>query len=474
VSADRGLRRTKIVCTIGPASQSDEVLRQLLQAGMDVARLNMSHGTHETHADLYTRLRRLAHEEGRPLAILLDLCGPKIRTGELGEGLPLVPGQTVYLCHEEALPADPPGTLLPISYPWLLQDLQPGHAILLEDGLMELRVVAVRPPLLEAQVVVGGLLKSRKGVNFPGVPLSVPSLTAKDEEDLRFGLALGVDMVALSFVRQAADLARARALMRQVGVERPLVSKFEKFEAVERLEEVVEASDACMVARGDLGVEVPMERVPLIQKDLIAACRRRGRPVITATQMLESMIVNPRPTRAELTDIANAILDGTDALMLSGETAVGRYPVQAVQVMDRVARQAESRLPYESIHLAAAPAGDPVEAVALAACEIAQTLNASALLACTTSGRTARAIARWRPRTPILGITPEPQVARQMNLLWGVVPVLAASYRQPAELLESATRAALASGLVQEGQTVVLTAGVPVGQPTNMIAVQRL
>ncbi|MGE0488289.1 MAG: pyruvate kinase [Vulcanimicrobiota bacterium] len=464
------LRKTRIVATIGPASSSEEMIEKLLEAGMNVARLNFSHGTHHQHAEVFARLRSISERLGKPLGILQDLCGPKIRLGEMKPDTHFGNGELVrFVSHEmvgDAHQAE-------ISYDGLFREVRVGDRILIDDGLLELVVEEIEGEAVLARVRVGGPARSRKGVNLPGVALSVPALTDKDREDLRFGLELGVDLVALSFVRRPGDLEAAREAMREAGRRVPLIVKIEKPEALLNLEEIVTRADGVMVARGDLGVEMPLEEVPLIQKKLINLCVEKARPVITATQMLESMVVSARPTRAEVNDVANAILDGTDAVMLSAETATGAYPDRAVEVMSRIAARTEESLDWLSIHKKTPPKGHAVEAVALAACEVAEEISAGAILACSSSGRTVRAISRYRPRARILGITTDPQIARRFSVSWGVTPIVVSDHQTTDELIELAMEAARQHG-VPTGQPVVIAAGVPVGSPTNMVTVRTL
>ena len=460
------MRKARIVCTIGPSSQEPEILRQLIRAGMNVARLNFSHGDHETHTRTYNHLRQAAEEVGMPLAILQDLCGPKIRLGEMAAGTVFRPGELVEVVAD---PVVGDSRRINVTYHGLAGELQPGNRILIDDGKIELVVRRTTSEVIEAEVVFGGPVRSHKGVNLPGSHLSVPALTEKDEADLRFGLRLGVDWVALSFVRREADLAKARAVMREVGVVRPLMAKIEKIEALDELEEIVRAADGIMVARGDLGVEVAMEEVPLVQKRAIALAIRHSRPVITATQMLESMIVEASPTRAEVTDIANAILDGTDAVMLSAETASGAHPVRVVEVMDRIVRRTEQELKYEKVLTDIAPSCDTGEAMALAACEIAEEVQAGAILACTHNGSTIRRISRYRPRAPILALTARPELARQLILCWGVTALPLEDYATIDEMLDKAKDTARQSGFVRKGDGVVCVAALPIGSPTNFI-----
>ncbi len=468
-------RKTRIVCTIGPSSQDPSTLRALLRAGMNVARLNFSHGNHETHRATYQSLREAAEGLGMHLSILMDLCGPKIRLGEVAPGVELSPGEAFILYSGPSAPKRPGDRQgATVSYPNLHAELHPGNRVLLDDGKIELRVESCGDGHVVTRVVHGGPLKSKKGVNLPGAVLSTPALTAKDEEDLRFGLELGVDLVALSFVRRAQDLDRPRAIMDELGIRRPIIAKIEKQEALQRLEEIVEAADGLMVARGDLGIEVALEEVPIVQKEAIRLCRLVTKPVITATQMLETMMVQATPTRAEVTDVANAIFDGTDAVMLSGETASGAFPVQTVQMMDRIARRAEQNLNYESVLLAVAPDGQPSEAVALAACEIAEELSARAIVACTVNGTTVRRVAKYRPRAPILALTPRAELARQLYLSWGVTPIVVEQYQDIDELLDQVQKAALRETFLAAGDSVVVVAGMPLGAATNFIMARQL
>lgn len=459
-------RKARIVCTIGPSSQDPQTLRQLILAGMNVARLNFSHGTHETHSAVYANIRQASLDLGLPVAILMDLCGPKIRLGEMADGVVFHPGDEVEIVSDSVV-----GTArrVNVTYPGLSKELKPGNRILVDDGKIELMVKSCGDDVIVAQVVFGGPVRSRKGVNLPGSNLSVPALTEKDEADLRFGLKLGVDWVALSFVRREADLETTRAIMRELNMVRPLMAKIEKDEALEELEEIVRSADGIMVARGDLGIEIALEEVPMVQKRAIKLAIKHSRPVVTATQMLESMIVEATPTRAEVTDIANAILDGTDAVMLSAETASGAHPVRVVQVMDRVVRRAEQALNYEEVLSAIAPTGQSGEAVALAACEISEEVQATAILACTFNGTTVRRLSRYRPRAPIIALTPRPEMASQLILSWGVIALHMEEHKTIDELLEKAITTAEAAGLVSKGDGVVCVAGLPIGAPTNFI-----
>ena len=466
-----GERRTKIVATVGPATRETEALRALIGAGVDVFRLNFSHGTAPEHVAVIRAIRSLEAELGVEVGILQDLCGPKIRLGLLpGRGVELEPGGTVRLVPGQEAPAG----ALPVGYPRLLEDVRPGDPILLADGAVELRVRGVRDGALEAEVVTGGRVSSHKGVNLPESRLRVPAVTAKDRSDLEAGIEAGVDFVALSFVREPADvrpvLERLEGLPR-----RPLViAKIEKPEAVRRLDGILAAVDGVMVARGDLGVEMPAEEVPMIQKRIIGAARSAGKPVITATQMLRSMVDAPRPTRAETSDVANAILDGTDAVMLSEETAVGRYPVEAVRVLDRIARAVEPELRWEA-HLEEPLAPElpvPAGAISRAACWLARDVEAGLIVASTTGGSTARLVARFRAPFPVIGLSPHAAVRRQLRLSWGVVPAAMEPVAGTDVLFERVREAARARG-VAPGTRIVVTAGLPLNVPgtTNLVHV---
>ena len=470
----RGLRRrTKIVCTLGPATRSLEMIRALIRAGMDVARLNFSHGTHEEHARAAAWVRQAAEEAGRPVALLQDLSGPKIRTGLLRgrRTITLVAGQTLRLTPEQIQGSS---RRLSVSYPRLAQDVRKGGRILLSDGLIELRVLATSGGEVETQVVNGGALGEHKGVNLPGARLSIESLTPKDEEDLAFGIRLPVDYVAISFVRKARDVRRVKELLAAQGAAIPVVAKLEKPEAVRNLDSIVAASDGVMVARGDLGVESPLERVPLIQKEIIQKASAARIPVITATQMLESMTQNPRPTRAEASDVANAIFDGTDAVMLSAETASGKYPIQAVETMARIAQQSDHRR-EETLVGRRLRLPDLAETISESVVHAAHTLAARAIVVFTRSGSTARLISKYRPPCPVYAFCHEESVARRAALYWGVIPI-----PMPLELDQDATIAQAETELLRRrcvgpGDILAVAAGAP-GQPgqTNLMKLVRV
>jgi pyruvate kinase len=463
------LRRTKIVATIGPACSTPEKLLELMQAGVDGARLNLSHGTHDQHREWARMVRDTERELGRPIALIADLQGPKLRIGDLDEPVSLRRGEGVTVG-----PADGAANgQLPVSPSVISEVLQPGHDVLIDDGLVRLRVDSVESGRATCTVVEGGVVTSHKGVNLPGVPIPIPSITRKDMDDLELALGLGVDFVALSFVRSAADVRDLRALIEQAGSHAHVIAKIEKSEAVDALDEILEVTDAVMVARGDLGVEIGPALVPLLQKRIIIAALERGKPVITATQMLESMIHQAEPTRAEASDIANAILDGSSALMLSAETAAGEYPVESVAYMDRIARAVEPSLGYR--HELPERADEPTvgQAMSNAACDIAEVLRAKAILVPTYTGRTASVVARLRPRPPIIALTHHDYALRQMAIEWGVSAFLIPEADDYETLLQASCDAARHSGLVAEGDRVVITAGTAVNLPgtTDLIKV---
>ncbi len=472
-------RRTKIVCTIGPAcSRGAMRWKKLVRAGMDVARLNFSHGSHETHAAAIHNLRHLSERLNRPLPILQDLSGPKVRLGSFASPTVSLKRHDIvrFTGAQHQLPdcADH----LPLPVPELLQALRRGSILLLDDGKIELKITRIDEttdlPTVWARVVAGGELKPQKGVTAPGLSFSLPAITEKDRDDLRFGLVNGVDFVAASYVRTADDLLPLFEVMDEVGRRVPVIAKIEKFEAVKNLASILRVVDGIMVARGDLGVEMPFDEVPIVQKMIIKACNRAGKPVITATQMLESMMTCPRPTRAEATDVTNAIFDGTDAVMLSGETASGEYPDTAVKTMARIALRAEAAFlgdaAYNSRLL---PADDVTTAVARASGVIASRIGARAILCATTSGSTALKVSQSRPSVPIVGVTTIPETYRRLALIWGVQPCLVPAVGDTDSMMDTTISAALESRAVKEGDLVVITAGVPVNSPgtTNLIKV---
>jgi pyruvate kinase len=462
-------RRTKIVATLGPASDSRERLRALIEAGVDAVRFNLSHGTHADHSERAWLVREIAADLRRPVALIADLQGPKLRIGELDEAVVLRAGDDITVCSEEAARDGE----LPVAPAVIGDVLAPGHDVLIDDGLVRLRVDEVERGRARCAVVVGGTVTSHKGVNLPGVPLPIPSLTRKDMDDLDWALETGVDFVALSFVRSPADVRDLRALLEGAGSHAHVIAKIEKAEAIDVLDDVLAETDAVMVARGDLGVEIGPAVVPLVQKRIIHKSLELGKTVITATQMLETMIHSPEPTRAEASDVANAILDGTSAVMLSGETAVGEYPVEAVAYMDRIARAVEPSMDYR--HELPDAAENPTigQAMSNAACDLAEALQAKAILVPTFSGRTASAVARLRPRRPIVALTHVDWAMRQLALEWGVTPVLIPETGNVEDLWRRAVDAAREAGIVESGDRVVITAGTAVNIPgsTNVIKV---
>ncbi len=469
--------RTKIVCTIGPASRSIEMLKQLIQSGMSVARLNFSFGTHEYHGENVLRIRSVSEEASKPVAILMDLQGPKLRVGEMeGEGVLLSEGEELVLTSRSITGH---AGEIPVQYNRLPELVQPGDRILMDDGLLEVVVLDSTDTEIRCQVTTGGLLQSNKGLNLPGAHAGIPTITEKDKEDLTFALAQQADWIALSFVRNANDVVTLQELVSRkcaFGRPTPVVAKIEKPEAVDHIDDIIAAADGIMVARGDLGIEASPEEVPLMQKTIIRKCNDAGKPVITATQMLDSMIRNPRPTRAEASDVANAILDGSDAIMLSGETAVGQYPLQALRTMVRIAERTEVELKKRIALAPLAPAGRKsiAEAVSHAARETAQDLGAAAIITPTSSGHTARMVSRYRPVAPIIAVTPSPLVQRQLCLHWGVYPLLAKRTANTDRMLSDAVNAAREHGLVKSGDLVVVTGGAAGSAPgtTDLIRVQ--
>lgn len=467
------MRKTKIVCTIGPACEEPSILRRLMEAGMNVARLNFSHGTHEEHARRIERIRRAAEETGKTVAILLDTKGPEIRTGDLREGMAeLKEGETFVLTTEQV---EGDATRVSVSYAGLPGDVRPGSTILIDDGLIKLTVTEVREKEIVCRVVNSGVLGNRKGINVPGVRIQLPGITSKDAEDILFGLERGIDFIAASFVRKQEDVLEIRELLEKEGADIPIIAKIENQEGYDNLDSILEVADGLMVARGDLGVEIPAEEVPLVQKEIIRKCNLLGKPVITATQMLDSMQRNPRPTRAEASDVANAILDGTDAIMLSGETAAGKYPVEAVETMARIASRAESALQYRDLFRQRSRELEIsiTDSISQAVVHTAEVLNCAAIITSTESGHTARMVSKYRPRAPIVAVTPHEKVMRRLTLVWGVHPVKGRVVNSTDEMLQSAIDSAIASKIARHGDLVVITAGVPVGRrgTTNLMKV---
>jgi pyruvate kinase len=464
-------RRTKIVCTIGPASDSEEMIAKLIAAGMNVARLNFSHGTPEYQRDLIRRIKAVRKALNKPVAILQDLQGPKIRIGVIEGGVVQLQPNSEFVLTAADVAGD--ATHASVSLKNLPQVVKTGDPILLADGNIELRVERVVPPDIFCRVIIGGHLSSHKGINLPGSHVQVDSLTDKDRKDIVIGLEEGVDAIALSFVREANDILVCRNVIEDCGGRVPIIAKIEKHEAVQNIDNIITASQAVMVARGDLGVEIDLERVPLVQKEIIRKCNALGKPVITATQMLQRMVDNPRPTRAEATDVANAILDGTDAVMLSDETAVGKYPAEAVMMMDRIARAAEcclDELKFENIPIQ----NRTSDSISRSSYFIAKETNAAAIITPTWSGSTACRVARFRPKQPIIATTPNTAVLDFLSLSWGVIPISIPQSETMDDMIRHSLDAARSAGYIESGQKVVITGGAPLHVPgkTNFIKVE--
>ncbi|MGB9779726.1 pyruvate kinase [Caldanaerobacter sp.] len=467
------MRRTKIVCTIGPASEDYNILRKLIEKGMNVARLNFSHGDFEEHGARIDNIKKIREELGLPVAILLDTKGPEIRIGKFKNGgVELKEGQTFTLTTEDVVGDE---TYVSVSYKGLPQDVSKGTQILIDDGLISLRVMEVKDTDIVCLVENSGFLGDHKGVNVPGVKLNLPALTQKDIDDIQFGIKKGIDMIAASFVRKAADVLAIRRLLEDNKADHiQIIAKIENREGVENIDEIIKVSDGIMVARGDLGVEIPLEEIPIVQKMIIKKCNEAGKPVITATQMLDSMMRNPRPTRAEVTDVANAILDGTDAIMLSGETAQGKYPVEAFETMARIAEKTEVYVQYRDIVGGSGARNVSItNAISHATCTTARDIGASAIITCTKSGYTARMVSRYRPSSPIIATTPSEQVARKLSIVWGVYPLVTKEVSTTDEMIDVAIESALKAGLIKNGDIVVISAGIPVAMTgtTNMLKV---
>ncbi len=472
------MRKTKIICTIGPVSQSEEKLKELILAGMNVARFNFSHGGHEEHKGKYERAVKAAKDLGMPLATMLDTKGPEIRLRDFEGGKQyLESGNLFRLTTDEIL-----GTAerASISYKNLKNDISVGTTILIDDGLIEMTVKAIEETDIACEVINGGYVSNHKGINVPGVVLSMPYISEVDREDILFGVKMGYDYLAASFVRCREDVEAVRKLITDNGGKMKIISKIENMQGIDNIDEILEVSDGIMVARGDMGVEVPMEEVPILQKELIQKTIRQGKIVITATQMLDSMMKNPRPTRAETTDVANAIYDGTTAIMLSGESAAGAYPIESVQTMSRIAERTEQEVGYEA-RFHAINYGcevldnreDVTTAISHACCATAMDLKASAIITVTMSGFTANKISRYQPECMVIGCTVDESVYRQLSLLFGVMPLLIQKEEDTEKLFDAAINASLEAGLIHHGDRVVLTAGVPLGVAgnTNMIRV---
>lgn len=467
------MRKTKIICTIGPACEEEEKLRELMLAGMNVARFNFSHGTHEEHKIKFERVNKISSELGLQVATLLDTKGPEIRLGDIEGGkTELVSGQKFTLTTEEIIGNSEKAS---ITYANLKDDISVGTTILIDDGLIEMTVDAIEENDIICTVVNGGPISNHKGVNVPGAVLSMPYISDVDRSDIMFGCDMGFDFLAASFVRCREDILEVRKILDEQQSTMKIIAKIENMQGIRNLEEILTVSDGIMVARGDMGVEIPMEEVPVIQKRMIKMAERMGKHVITATQMLESMIKNPRPTRAEATDIANAIYDGTTAIMLSGESAAGRYPTEAVKTMAKIAERTEQDIDYEGRMRNRAFSGNPdvTTAISHATCMTAMDLKAAAIITVTISGFTAGMIARYKPGCPVIACSVSPRVCRQLSLLWGVTPLWIARESSTDDLFEVAVAAAEKAGYIKKGDVVVLTAGVPLGVSgnTNMIRV---
>ena len=469
------MRKTKIICTMGPATDNIEVLRAMARAGMNVARFNFSHGSHEEHEQRIDRVKAVREEYNLPIALLLDTKGPEIRTGDMQDGkIFLKKGEQIRLTPRACLGTP---SKISITYPDLYQDVQAGTSILIDDGLIELRVEQTQEQDILCRVLNDGAVSNHKGINVPDVHLSIPYLSDKDKSDIQFGIEQGVDFIAASFVRTADDVQQLRMLLDENGgAHINIIAKIENQQGVENIDGIVALADGVMIARGDMGVEIPAEDVPPIQKMLIKKVTLAGKQVITATQMLDSMMKNPRPTRAEVTDVANAIYDGTGAIMLSGETAAGLYPVEAVTMMARIAERTENDIDYRKRFFVRTRKANPdiTDAICHATCTTAYDLNARDIVTVTKSGRSARMVARYRPSCGIIGCTPTKKVWYQLNLAWGVTPVLLSETDDVFDLFDSALETAKNQGLMQSGDLAVITSGVPIGVSgtTNMIRVQ--
>ncbi|WP_159887234.1 pyruvate kinase [Paenibacillus puerhi] len=470
------LPKTRIVCTMGPACDNVPMLKEMILSGMNVARLNMAHGDLDEQRQRIVKVREAERETGKPVAVLLDIKGPEVRIGKLKESSYLLETGKRLTLTTELIEGD--GERIAVNYAELTRDVSPGSRILLDDGLIELRVEAIEGTEIHTRILNGGVIKPRKGVNLPGTRTSLPGVTARDVEHIRFGVEEGVDIVAASFVRKAEDVLEIRRLLEELGAGHvQIISKIENQEGVDELDAILEASDGLMVARGDLGVEVPVEEVPHIQKQMIQKCNLAGKPVITATHMLDSMQSNPRPTRAEASDVANAVLDGSDAIMLSGETAAGKYPLESVRTMASIASRMEESLDYRELFVrtAALQQTNITEAISQAVVSSALELQAKAIVTPTESGFTARMVAKYRPNAPIIAVAPNEHMLRRLSLVWGVTPILGGSVRTTDEMFESAIASGKATGIVESGDLVIVSAGVPIGKSgsTNLIKIMH-
>lgn len=469
-------RRTKIVCTLGPSSTSSIVLAAMLKSGLDVARLNFSHGSYHEHASRIRTLHHTARELGLHIAIMQDLPGPKDRTGKVKRGGVTLSADDDFILTTRPVLGDE--RQVTVDMPDLPKYVKLGDVVFLDDGNIRLEVTGITSTDIKCRIVAGGRLTDQRGINIPGVKLGVASITSDDWDHLDFGIKHHVDFVAVSFVRNAEDILKVRRFLTEKGSNSMLIAKIERHEALENLDEILEAADGAMVARGDLGVEIPIQKVPVAQKNIIKRCNQMGKPVIVATQMLESMVDSPRPTRAEVTDVANAIFDGADAVMLSEETAIGNYPIEAVNMMSEVALETEAALPYEEILAIKGKSlvAKTEDAISYAACHTASQLGAVAVVAFTSSGSTARRVARYRPKVPVLAITPNKDIARQLILSWGVSAYHVPGVKKIAQLFAQGTTVAREAGVARDGDLIVITGGVPVGVSgsTNILKVGRI
>ena len=469
-------RRTKIICTLGPATDSHAVMEQLIKAGMNVARFNLSHGTYKEHIERIRTLKKLTKDPATPVAVLLDLPGPKYRTGKLKYGQAILKRAAQVIITTRQMKGD--AGVISVNLPTLAQDIKVGDTVLLDDGALQLKVLDKQDTEIRCRVMVGGKLTEGRGLAVPGMRNSAPFITDALRKSIVFATKQQPDWLALSFVSNAGDVASVRTILREHGADIPIIAKIERGVAVDEFDGILIASDGIMVARGDLGVDIRLERVPLVQKEIIKKCNEAGKPVITATQMLESMINIPRPTRAEVTDVANAIFDGTDAVMLSAETSIGKYPAQAVKMMGKIAREAEGKLPYEQVLSERAKwlEQKTSELISYSACHTAQSLKAKALVAFTQSGSTAGRVSKYRPRMPIVAITPDATVAKRLVLRWGVYPFQIAGASSVEELFATGTKLSKELGLAKRGDLIVITGGIPVGVAgsTNLLKVNKV
>ena len=472
------MQKTKMIFTIGPSSDNEETLREFIKIGMSVARLNFSHGTQETHKDKILLIKKIRADLNSPTGILLDIKGPKIRTHNfINDGVELINGDTfTFICGDEILGDN---SKCSITYLDLYKDVVIGGSILVDDGLLKFEIVDIKDKSIVCKVIAGGVIKNHKGVNVPNTNILLPSVTDKDKEDLKFGCEMGVDFVAASFIRKASDIIEIRELLNANGGENiQIIGKIESQEGVDNIDEILAVSDGIMVARGDMGVEIPIEKVPIIQKSIIKKCNTAGKIVITATQMLDSMIRNSLPTRAEACDICNAIFDGTDAIMLSGESASGLYPIEAAKTMSKIAMETEEHLDYKYLNKRVKDPAmhDFAEAISYSACKTSNILNAKAVIAATNSGATAKLISKYRPKSPILAITPHEEVRRGLNLNFGVTPLICEYLATGEEILSAAKEVAKEFAFAKAGDEIIIAAGMPTSHSggTNMLKIEKV